>query len=100
MNNELSVCGCECPECEHFKKLKCSGCSEIKGKVWWVSYINAEVCPIYSCVSDKKKYNNCGECAEIPCKLWKDLKDPSYTQKQHDAGVKTRVENLKRLKEK
>ena len=56
MKNGLSVCGCECPACEYFEKSECAGCSEIKGKVWWLGYINAEVCPIYDCVTEKKNY--------------------------------------------
>lgn len=100
MNTKLPVCGCDCTICEYFKKSECSGCSEIKGKVWWTSYISATICPIYNCVVNEKKFENCGACSEIPCKLWRDLKDPSHTDEQHEASVKNRVENLRKLKEK
>lgn len=100
MNTKLSVCGCDCMICEYFKKLECSGCSAIKGKVWWTSYISATICPIYNCVVNKKKFENCGACSEISCKLWRDLKDPSHTDEQHKASIKNRVENLRKLKEK
>jgi len=96
MNNQLSVCGCECLECEYFKKSECSGCSVIEGKVWWTSYINVTICPIYNCVINIKKLKDCGACSEIPCKFWRDLKDPSHTDEQHEISIKTRIENLKR----
>jgi len=96
MNKGLSVCGYECLACEYFKESKCAGCSEIKGNVWWASYINADVCPIYECVVNEQKHNHCGECGEVPCALWRNLKDPSYTDKQHEASIKKRVGNLKK----
>lgn len=98
MNAKLSVCGCDCAACEYLKKSECSGCSEIKGKVWWTSYISTTVCPIFDCVANEKKFENCGVCSEIPCKLWRDLKDPSDKDEQHEASIKTRVENLRELK--
>jgi len=60
--------------------------------------ISTAVCPIYDCVVNEKKLENCGVCSEIPCKTWQDLKDPSYTDEQHEASIKTRVENLRKLK--
>lgn len=100
MSKKLSVCGYECSGCEYFKKSECSGCSEIQGKVWWVSYINADICPIYDCVVNEKNFENCGKCAEIPCKLWRDLKDPNHTDEENEASIKDRIENMRRFKEK
>ncbi len=96
MNKEMSVCGCVCSDCEYLKKSECSGCFKIKGKVWWASYISATVCPIYACVIDKKKINHCGRCPEIPCQLWRDLKDPNYTDEQHEESMRNRIENFKK----
>lgn len=97
MKVELSVCGCDCPACEHFKSSKCSGCSETEGKVWWVSHIPVDTCPIYDCAANEKKLESCGLCPELPCKIWRDLRDPSYTDEQHEASIKNRVEILKKL---
>lgn len=94
MNMELSVCGCDCVACDYFKKSECLGCSEIKGKVWWASYVSATACPIYTCVNDEKRLDNCGMCSEMPCKLWRELKDPNHTDDQHEASINERVENL------
>jgi hypothetical protein len=98
MSMELSVCGVNCIECDYFKKSECLGCSEIKGQVWWASYVSATVCPIYTCVEDKK-IDDCGMCSEMPCKLWRELKDPSHTDEQHEAGINERVENLRLKRE-
>ena len=95
MNTELSVCGVNCKECDYFKKSECSGCSEIKGKVWWASYVSATTCPIYTCVKDEKKLDDCGMCSEIPCKLWRELKDPNLTDQQHEASINERAESLR-----
>ena len=98
MNAKLSVCGCDCTVCEYLKKSECHGCSEIKGEVFWTSYISATICPIYNCVTNRRKFDNCGMCSEIPCKLWRDLKDPNCTDEEHEAGIKERVEILKKTK--
>ena len=97
MNKIFSVCGSECSACEYLKKSECRGCSEIKGRVFWAVHVSADVCPIYNCVTNEKKLKDCGACAQIPCKLWRDLKDPSDTDEKHEANIKTRVQNLKGL---
>ncbi len=96
MNTKISVCGYDCAVCEYFKKSECRGCSEIKGKVFWTSYISTTICPIYNCVANERKFDNCGICSEIPCKLWRDLKDPNHTDEQHETIINNRVANLKK----
>ena len=98
MKSKLSVCGTHCIKCEHFLSSKCSGCTELKGKIWWIDQISAEVCPIYDCVINKKKYENCGMCSELPCAIWKDLKDPSNSDDEHIESINSRVSNLRNQK--
>lgn len=93
----VSVCGCNCSACDYLKKSECSGCDQQEGKVWWASYVSKTVCPIYECAIDQKKIDNCGACAEMPCQIWRDMKDPSYTDEQHENGIKERVEILKNI---
>ncbi len=95
MNREFTVCGCRCSDCASFSKNECAGCEQIRGKVWWAAYINAEICPVYDCVINKHKYNDCGDCPELPCTLWYEMKDPTYSQEQHEQGIRERVRNLK-----
>ncbi len=97
MNKSFSVCGCDCAGCEYLKKSQCPGCFEAEGKVWWVQYASLPVCPIYSCVTALKKLDHCGMCPEVPCKIWRELKDPNLTHEQHEAGINDRVQNLKSM---
>jgi hypothetical protein len=97
MNEKVSVCGCDCSVCEHFISSKCSGCSKIEGKVYWASFTSVEICPIYNCVKNERKLKNCGQCSKIPCNIWRELKDPSYTDEQHEAGIDQRVAALKEI---
>lgn len=89
----ICVCGANCGNCPHYKK-NCDGCDVLAGKVFWTQYIGADVCPIYKCVNDKA-YKNCGDCPEIPCQLWLSLKDPSWTDEQHQKSIQDRLAVLK-----
>lgn len=91
----MSVCGCDCSLCEYFIDDRCSGCTQIQGNVWWARYINAETCPIYFCVINDKKIKNCGSCEHLPCSIWKELKDPNYSDEQHERSILERVARLK-----
>jgi hypothetical protein len=93
----LSVCGCNCLACDYLKKSKCNGCDQVEGKVWWANFVSKSVCLIYECVVDLKKIDNCGICSDLPCQIWRDLKDPSYTDEQHENSINERVVILKSL---
>lgn len=96
MNGQIAVCGADCAGCGYLKKGECKGCGQIQGKVWWAKHIGMDVCPVYAC-AENKKLANCGLCPDIPCKLWREMKDPSYTDEQHLAGIRDRVERLRGL---
>ena len=93
----ISPCGCDCAKCENYKK-SCAGCRKIKGKVFWAPFVNAPICPLYHCSVNEKHLKHCGECADLPCNLYYDTKDPTATEEEHEAGVAARVDMLKRLK--
>ena len=90
----LSVCGVNCEGCSGFGK-ECAGCDLIEGKVCWAQYIGADVCPIYKCVKEKN-FANCGECSQIPCKLWFSLKDPAWSDEEHQKSINARLSVLKK----
>lgn len=94
---ELSVCGANCQTCPYFQQKNCKGCNLIKGEVFWAKMVSAEICPVYDCVVNKHKYNHCGFCDELPCKLWKDLKDPSLSDEEHLQSINIRVQRLKSM---
>lgn len=85
----LSICGLECNECDFYQK-ECEGCREVKGKPFWTE----EGCELFFCCSEKE-FITCGDCSELPCKMFVELKDPSVNQEQHLKEVKERVNRLK-----
>jgi hypothetical protein len=100
---DISVCGINCAaacaDCNKHEELKsnpCKGCNAIEGKIFWTKYLNLEVCPIYTCVKEKQ-LKHCGECAQMPCKIYSDMKDPNMSEEQHRQSIKDRVEALKVL---
>ncbi len=92
----LCVCGAECSECLQFEK-ECMGCEAIGGRVYWASYIGKEACPYYSCVKEKS-LKNCGDCEKLPCGLWRQLKDPSWTDEEHEESIRKRVAKFNSMK--
>lgn len=93
----ISMCGVYCEECPHFEKV-CAGCDQIKGKVYWAQYIGSDACPIYHCVTNKK-FENCGDCSDMPCEIWFTLKDPDWTEEQHEQSIRDRQAFLKKLRD-
>jgi hypothetical protein len=91
----LSACGLICDECEFFSKT-CTGCINVLGSTFWAKeMMPAKVCPMYDCAVNKKGYNNCGSCNELPCKLFQDMRDPKSTEEEHQASIVVRVARLK-----
>ena len=56
-----------------------------------------EQCPIYDCAVNKRGYKTCGECAEVPCQLFYDWKDPSMSDEEHNKAIESNVSLLKEL---
>jgi len=101
---DISVCGIDCAvmcvECNKFEELQnnpCKGCNTIEGKVFWTKMFNLDVCPIYACVKDRQ-LKHCGECEQLPCNIYHEMKDPNGSDEEHQQGIKERVEVLKNLK--
>jgi hypothetical protein len=90
----ISACGILCNECNFFGK-ECSGCNQVEGKPFWTSEYKIEVCPLYNCSVNDKNFKNCGECAELPCKTLRGMKDPNSTQEEHEKSIIERVNRLK-----
>jgi hypothetical protein len=92
----ISVCGVNCEGCPHLNN-GCIGCDVLEGKVYWTQYIDTDVCPLYKCVKEKG-YQNCGDCSQIPCELWFSLKDPSWSEEEHQKSIQDRLSVLKGLR--
>lgn len=93
----INKCGLYCNQCYAFKK-ECPGCEQVSGKPFWTEHIGGKPCPIYMCCQSKNLVN-CGECSELPCKIWYNLKDPSLSYEQHMESINKRVDALKQSKD-
>ena len=92
----LSPCGIDCAVCP--MKDKCGdGCQVCGGKPFFIKDFGVETCPIYDCSVNKKGYKTCGQCDEVPCKIFFDWKDPSMSDEEHRKAVNTNVALLKNL---
>ena len=87
----LSCCGTDCSKCGCFGSM-CNGCNEIAGKVFHAP--EGKACPIYACSVNKHKFASCAECSELPCGIWKETRDPSFSDEGFAQNVKERVANL------
>jgi len=91
----LSACGLWCDECEHNKKL-CDGCHTIKGSTFWAKeMMPSKVCPLYDCGVNQRGYRDCGQCAELPCGTFLQMKDPNSTEEEHKQMLKIRQDRLR-----
>jgi hypothetical protein len=92
----ISVCGVDCGGCPHLGQ-DCDGCDALTGRVYWAKFIGADVCPIFKCVEDKK-HRNCGDCPQVPCDTWVNLKDPAWSDEEHQKSIRDRLAALKTQK--
>lgn len=92
--NLSAPCGVYCEDC-HMLKEGCAGCLNIEGKPFWVKYYEADTCPIFSCCKKGEKLDHCGECLKFPCQTFTDLRDPSMSDEQFEASMKSRIQSLK-----
>lgn len=66
MKMEIGCCGAVCEECELYPN-ECEGCSEIKGKAFWLKYTNEPICVMYDCCVNDNRLPHCGKCPKFPC---------------------------------
>ena len=88
---DVSVCGSLRESCYCYGKM-CDGCNKCCGKVFHVSEGNA--CPIYDCAVNQKGLKNCGECAKAPCEIWRNTRDPKYSDEEFEANINERLKQL------
>lgn len=91
----ISNCGLLCDECNFYQK-ECLGCYQVKGGPFWSHDLPEKICPLFDCSINNKKFKNCGDCTDLPCKMFNDLKDPNISDEKHQKMVKVRVGRLKK----
>ena len=94
MDQILSTCGLLCNECDYFNNA-CQGCHAVKGATFWAKEMPDKLCPLFKCSVIDRKYSSCGQCAELPCKKFTDLKDPNISEEQHVKSINERVARLR-----
>ncbi len=93
----LSACGLICDECEYYGK-ECKGCYAVKGQTFWAKeMMPTKTCPLFNCSVNEKGFKSCGNCEELPCKMFREMKDPNSTDEVHQKSLLQRVERLKDL---
>ena len=45
---------------------------------------------------DHLSMQNCGECGEVPCKIWFDTRDPKFSDEEFNENIAMRVQALKK----
>ncbi|WP_249304731.1 DUF3795 domain-containing protein [Qiania dongpingensis] len=93
-NKEIAPCGVVCKECDEFER-SCGGCNSLEGKAAWVPVIGKEVCPLYDCSVNGHKYKSCGECSELPCQMFRELRDPAMTDEEFEKSIQDRLKVLR-----
>ena len=94
----ISACGLRCTECQFYNN-PCLGCYKVEGKTFWAKdHLDDGICPLYNCSINDRNYNSCGDCKELPCKKFHDLKDPNVSEEKHSLMIKERIVNLKKTK--
>jgi hypothetical protein len=92
----LSACGLICTNCQFYNN-PCSGCYQVEGKTFWAQEAKQEkICPLYDCSVNKNGFYNCGECLDLPCKKFLELKDPNIAEEEHIKSISDRVKNLQK----
>ena len=87
----LSTCGLKCDECEFFTKT-CTGCRNVQGSTFWAKEVMADkTCPLYSCAVYKHGYYDCGDCPDLPCATFVQMKDPAVTDEKHQQMIEVRI---------
>lgn len=90
----LTVCGQACGECPFYQK-DCAGCNESGGKVFHAP--EGKACPIYACAANRKRLTHCGFCGEVPCKLWRETKDPALSDQEFEQDLVNRLNQLQEV---
>lgn len=95
MDKIISCCGVVCSECDSFPE-NCKGCSEIKGRVFWLQYTGEDICGIYDCCMNERRLGHCGKCAHLPCERYS-RDDPTKSIEENAEDLRKQLEQLKSM---
>lgn len=89
----ISPCGSDCSACDCYKTL-CSGCNSCEGKV----FHSPNGCAIYHCAVHERNQEDCANCKELPCTIWKATRDPRYSDEEFERNISKRMQTLSQFK--
>ena len=92
-NEDISCCGTDCLTCSCYGSM-CKGCNKSEGKVFHAP--EGKACPIYECSINQNGFKDCSACKSIPCDIWREARDPSYSDEEFENSIWERVERLKK----
>ena len=91
----MSCCGTVCASCT-YRGTVCRGCNESRGCVFHMP--EGIPCQIYACCVKKHRYATCGECEALPCDIWRETRDPSFSDEAFKENIAQRVSALEKLR--
>lgn len=92
MDKDISICGSDCNKCYCFQNNMCKGCNACLGIVF---HTDNKECLIYNCCVTKNGFKSCLECNKIPCNIWKETRDPKFTDEEFEKNIEERIKLLK-----
>ncbi len=95
MEKIISCCGVVCSDCKSFPN-DCKGCPEINGKAYWLQYTGEDICGLFDCCVNQKKFPHCGNCASLPCGHY-ERDDPTKTPEENEEDRRKQLAQLKLL---
>lgn len=93
MDKNISICGSDCAKCYCFENGMCVGCNECKGKVFHCP--EGQECAIYHFCVTERGYANCLECGDIPCDIWRNTRDPKFSDEEFEQNIAERIALLR-----
>ena len=94
---KLSSCGLICDKCEFYGK-SCVVCLAVKGQTFWAKeMMPGKTCLLYDCAVNLRGYEHCGKCSELPCEMFRNMKDPNSTDEEHRQSLIDRAARLRAL---
>jgi hypothetical protein len=96
--NYAPVCGIYCGSCELLDK-QCRGCGYVDGKPFWTEQFGVRVCPLHDCCRNSRRLEHCGLCADFPCKVFLEMRDPSMSDEEARKSLEGRQADLQRRRQ-
>lgn len=81
-----------CSNCGYYLK-DCHGCAEIEGRAFWLEYTEENICGIYDCCLNERKYAHSEQCEELPCSRFEG-DDPTKSPEEYASDYGSQMKNL------